>query len=69
MSKRTTVVTLIGAAAIGAIAGWPTGLLWLFLFVVARIGAQRFSGRVAKLWPIISAVSLAEVVLLLRAAF
>ncbi len=68
VSYRTAIVPLVGGVAMAAVAGWPTGFLWLFWFIVARVGAQRFSGWLSKFWPIISAVVLATVVLGLRAA-
>jgi hypothetical protein len=69
MGYRAAIVALAGGLAMAAVGGWLTGFLWLFWFVVANIGAQRFAGRLAKVWPIISAVILAAVVLGLRAVF
>jgi hypothetical protein len=69
MRYRTAIVGLTGGLALAAVGGWLTGFLWLFWYVVANIGAQRLAARLAKFWPIISAVVLAAVVLGLRAVF
>jgi hypothetical protein len=69
MSYRSAIVALAGGLAMAAIGGWLTGFLWLFWYVVANIGAHRLSGRLARFWPLISAVILAAIVLGLRAVF
>lgn len=67
MSTRQLAVIAVGALAMAAIGGWLTGLYWLLWSVVAHVGSERFSGRLAKFWPIISAIVLAAIVLGLRA--
>ena len=66
-SPRQLAVFVVGALAMGAIGGWQTGAYWLVWSVVAHVGSQRFSGGLAKFWPIISAIVLAGFVLGLRA--